>query len=53
MVVELLMEHVPVKKHLNSMGPLDGNVDCRFCKVYTENSVPYYFLLRDLGSSVL
>jgi len=37
----MLMGHVPVKKHLNSMGLLDGNVDCRFCKVDTENSVPY------------
>lgn len=52
-VVELLMEHVPVKKHLNSMGLLDGNLDCRFCKVYTENCVPCYLLLWGLGSSVL
>jgi len=52
-VVEFLMEHIPMKKHLNSMGLLDGNLDCRFCKVGTENSVPYYLLLRSLGSSVL
>lgn len=32
MVVELLMGHVPVKKHLNSMGLLDGNLDHRFAK---------------------
>jgi len=52
-VVELLVEHVPVKKDLNSMGLLDGNLDCRFCKVDTENNVPYYLLLRGLGLSVL
>lgn len=53
MVVELLVEHVPVKKHLNSVGLLDGNLDCRFCKVDTENSVPYYLLVRGLVLSVL
>jgi len=52
-VVELLVEHVPVKKHLNSVGLLDGNLDCRFCKVDTENSVPYYLLVRGLVLSVL
>jgi hypothetical protein len=35
MVVAFLKGHACVKKHLNIMGLLDGEPDCRFCKLGT------------------
>lgn len=52
-VVEFLMERAPMRKHLNSVDVFEGNLDCIFCKVDTENSVPYYLLLQGLSLSVL
>jgi hypothetical protein len=36
MVVEILMGHVSVRKHLYTMGLFDGDATCRFCRMETE-----------------
>jgi hypothetical protein len=36
MVVAILTGHAPVRGHLYTMGPFDGDPTCRFCKKETE-----------------
>jgi hypothetical protein len=36
MVVPILTGHAPVRKHLHTMGLLDGDHSCRFCGKETE-----------------
>jgi hypothetical protein len=36
MVVAILTEHAPVRRHLKIMGLFDGDPTCRFCRMETE-----------------
>jgi hypothetical protein len=38
MVVAFLLGNAPVRKHLNIIGPFDGDRNCRFCKLETETA---------------
>jgi hypothetical protein len=36
MVVAILTGHVPVRRHLYTMGLFNGDPTCRFCRMETE-----------------
>jgi hypothetical protein len=38
MVISFLIGHAPVKKHLNNMDQIDGDPNCRFCKLEIEKA---------------